>query len=129
MIKQIGGKNMFFSDEELRQNGDFGYGENINIDIDNFNTNNNTNSNFNMNQMNMSDPGMTMIGSVQGPIIEPGRERVIQRNIVHEVKHICPMNTKIINNHIFKHTYEPRYTCCEENTCTNLQCGSCCNFN
>ncbi len=117
---------MFFSEEELRQNGDFGYGENINIDIDNYNTNTNSNNNFNM---NMSDPGMTMIGSVQGPIVEPGRERVIQRNIVHEVKHICPMNTKIINNHIFKHTYEPRYTCCEENTCTNVQCGSCCNFN
>ena len=117
---------MFFSDEELRQSGDYGYGENINIDIDNFNTN--TNSNFNTNQMDMSNPEM-MMGSVQGPIIEPGRERVIQRNIVHEVKHICPMNTKIINNHIFKHTYEPRYTCCEENTCTNVQCGSCCNFN
>ena len=43
--------------------------------------------------------------------------------------HVCPMNTKIINNHIFKHTYQPHYTCCEENTVTNVQCGSCCNFN
>ena len=122
---------MFFNEEEFRQNGDFGYGEDINIDINNFNTNNNTNSNFNMNQVDMSmgETGMTMMGTVQGPIIEPGRERVIQRNIVHEVKHICPMNTKIINNHIFKHTYQPHYTCCEENTCTNVQCGSCCNFN
>lgn len=124
---------MFFNNDELRQNGDFGYGEDINIDINNFNTNNNTstNSNFNTNSfdMNMADPGTTMMGSVQGPIIEPGRERVVHRNIIHEVKHICPMNTKIINNHIFKHTYEPRYTCCEENTCTNVQCGSCCNFN
>ena len=111
---------MFFGNDELRQNGDLGYGEDINIDINNVNTNMNTN-NF---DMNMSNPDM-MMGSVQGPIIEPGRERVIQRNIVHEVRHICPMNTKIINNHIFKHTYEPRYTCCEENTCTNVQCGSC----
>lgn len=120
---------MFCNDNDIRQNGDFGYGENINIDIDNFNTNTNTNSNFNMNQMDMDNSGMTMMGSVQGPIVEPGRERVIQRNIIHEVKHVCPMNTKIINNHIFKHTYEPRYTCCEENTVTNVQCGSCCNFN
>lgn len=124
---------MFFSDDELRQNGDFGMDENINIDINNtnMNTNSNYNTNYNSNSfdMNMSDPGMSMMGTVQGPIIEPGRERVIQRNIVHEVKHICPMNTKIINNHIFKHTYQPRYTCCEENTCTNVQCGSCCNFN
>lgn len=114
---------MFFDSDELRQNGT-GYGEDINIDINNVNTNMNTNS-F---EMNTSDPGM-MMGSVQGPIIEPGRERVIQRNIIHEVKHICPMNTKIINNHIFKHTYQPHYTCCEENTCTNVQCGSCSCFN
>ena len=124
---------MFFSDETLRQNGDYGMDENINIDINNTNMNTNTNYNTNYNSntfdMNIGDPGTTMMGTVQGPIIEPGRERVIQRNIVHEVKHICPMNTKIINNHIFKHTYQPRYTCCEENTCTNVQCGSCCNFN
>lgn len=122
---------MFFGNDDVRQNGDFGYGEDINIDINNVNTNTNTNSNFNMNQVDMSmgETGMSMMGTVQGPIIEPGRERVIQRNIVHEVKHICPMNTKIINNHIFKHTYQPHYTCCEENTCTNVQCGSCCNFN
>ena len=122
---------MFFGNDELRQNGDLGYGEDINIDINNFNTNTNTNtnSNFNMNQVDMNMNSDIMMGSVQGPIIEPGRERVIQRNIVHEVKHICPMNTKIINNHIFKHTYQPHYTCCEENTCTNVQCGSCCNFN
>ena len=121
---------MFFGNDELRQNSDFGYGEDINIDINNVNTNTNTNTNFNMNHvdMDMSNPGM-MMGTVQGPIIEPGRERVIQRNIVHEVKHICPINTKIINNHIFKHTYQPRYTCCEENTCTNVQCGSCSCFN
>ena len=59
---------------------------------------------------------------------EPGRERVVQRNIVHEVKHICPMNTRIINNHIFRHTYQPRYTCCEENVVHEQQCGSCCQF-
>ena len=113
---------MFYNNDEYRQNGDFG--ENINIDINNSNMN--TNSNFNTNQF---DTGDTMMGSVEGPIVEPGRERIVQRNIVHEVRHICPMNTKIINNHIFKHTYQPHYTCCEENTVTNLQCGSCCNFN
>ena len=118
---------MFFCNDDVRQNENFGYGEDINIDINNINTNNN--SNFSMNQMDMNMDTSNMMGSVQGPIIEPGRERVIERNIVHEVKHICPMNTKIINNHIFKHTYEPRYTCCEENTCTNVQCGSCSCFN
>ena len=112
---------MFSYNDSLRQ-------DDIDINITNDNINTNINDNMNFNNMNMSDPGM-MMGSVTGPIIEPGKERVIQRNIVHEVKHICPMNTKIINNHIFKHTYEPRYTCCEENTCTNVQCGSCSCFN
>ena len=117
---------MFFCDEtDLRQ--DMDYGENINIDINNANTSANmgtfSNQNFDFNTQQMD------FSTVQGPIVEPGRERVVQRNIVHEVRHICPMNTKIINNHIFKHTYQPRYTCCEENTVTNVQCGSCCNFN
>ena len=110
--------------ENFRQ--EMGYGDNIDINI--------TNSNMNTNSMNnqtfdMEDTQSMNYGMVSGPIIEPGRERVVQRNIVHEVRHICPMNTKIINNHIFKHTYQPHYTCCEENTVTNVQCGSCCNFN
>lgn len=42
--------------------------------------------------------------------------------------HVCPINTRIINNHIYKHTYQPRYTCTEENVVTNQQCGSCCQF-
>jgi len=118
---------MFFSDEaDLRQ--DMDYGENINIDINNTNTSSNMNT-FNAQNFNTNASQTMDFGTVQGPIIEPGRERVVQRNIVHEVRHICPMNTKIINNHIFKHTYQPRYTCCEENTVTNVQCGSCCNFN
>ena len=125
---------MLFENDQLRQDNGFGYGENIDININNSNYNDNMIDNMNMNTYN--DPGymigntqMMNMGTVQGPIIEPGRERVIQRNIVHEVKHVCPMNTKIINNHIFKHTYQPHYTCCEENTVTNVQCGSCCNFN
>ena len=116
---------MFYSDN-MRQ--DMEYGDNIDINITNSNMNANTNNLSNQN-FNVDDNQTMNYGMTQGPIIEPGRERVIQRNIVHEVRHICPMNTKIINNHIFKHTYQPHYTCCEENTVTNVQCGSCCNFN
>ena len=109
---------MYYNSDEFRQNGSV---EDINIDINNYN------NDFNMNQFDMDSSFMQ--GSIQGPIIEPGKERVVQRNIIHEVKHVCPVNTKIINNHIFKHIYEPRYTCCEENVCTNVQCGSCSCFN
>lgn len=42
--------------------------------------------------------------------------------------HVCPINTRVVNNHVYRHTYQPRYTCCEENVVTNEQCGSCCQF-
>ncbi len=59
-----------------------------------------------------------------GPIMEKPIEKCIQRDIVHEVEHICPINTRIINNHIYKHVYRPHYTCEEENMITNLdECG------
>ena len=56
------------------------------------------------------------------------QERVINRTFVHEVPHTCPIHTRIINHHIYKHTYRPVYTCSEENVCSNVECGSCCNF-
>ena len=112
---------MFYNNDDFRQETNYGYGDGIDININNTNQNVNMNENFNeFNNMN-SEMGME-------PIIEQGRERCIQRNIIHEVKHICPINTRIINNHIYRHTYQPRYTCSEENVVTNEQCGSCCNF-
>ncbi len=107
---------MFYNDNYRQDNN---YGDDIDINI----MNNNTNQNVNMNDVDMTSYGNT------SPIVEPGRERIVQRNIIHEVKHVCPINTRIINNHIYRHTYEPKYTCCEENTVTNVQCGSCCNYN
>ena len=81
----------------------------------------------NSNNMPMN-PGMEINGGTQAPIIEPMQQRVINRTIVHEVPHVCPLQTKIVNHHIFKHTYQPSYSCCEENVCSEVQCGSCCNF-
>ncbi len=73
-------------------------------------------------------PGMPAMGGTQRPIIEPMQERVVNRTIVHEVPHVCPMRTKVVNHHVFKHTYQPSYSCCEENVCSQVQCGSCCDF-
>ena len=115
---------MFYNDD-FRLDGNSGYGDGIDININNSNMNTNTNTNMNMNVN--ENKGMDY-GMQSGPVIEAGRERCIQRNIVHEVKHICPINTKIIKNHIFRHTYQPHYTCSEENIVTNQQCGSCCQF-
>ena len=60
-----------------------------------------------------------------GPIMEAPIEKCIQKNIVHEVEHICPINTKIINNHIYKHVYKPQYSCTEEDVVKNIDdcCG------
>lgn len=93
------------------------------------------------NEMNMevntfNNASMPMAGgnmqpsccSTQSPIIEPMKERCIHREICHEVPHVCPMRTRIINHHIFKHTYRPDYSCQEENVVSNVQCGSCSQF-
>ena len=72
--------------------------------------------------------GAPMAGTVQSPIIEPMQERVVNRTIMHEVPHVCPMRTRIVNHHIYRHTYRPSHSCCEENVCSQIQCGSCCNF-
>ena len=72
------------------------------------------NNNTPMNNMPMNNNGV--------------QERVINRTFVHEVPHTCPIHTRIINHHIYKHTYRPVYTCSEENVCSNVQCGSCCDF-
>ena len=115
---------MFFNASMVRDDFD------INITNQNVNSNMNDNMNMNMNYNDMMDGySMPMQGNVMNPIVEPGRERIVNRTFVHEVPHICPMNTRIINNHIYRHTYQPRYTCCEENVVPQQQCGSCCNFN
>ena len=56
------------------------------------------------------------------------RERVVHRTFVHEVPHTCPVHTRIVNHHVYRHTYRPVYTCSEENVCSNVQCGSCSQF-
>lgn len=76
--------------------------------------------------VNMMNSGNApMMGT---PMNEGVQERVINRTFVHEVPHVCPIHTRIINHHVYKHTYRPAYTCSEENVCSNVQCGSCCQF-
>ncbi len=69
---------MFYNDD-FRQDMNYGYGDGIDININNNNTNTNQN-------VNMNDNNDMAFGMQSGPIIEAGRERCIQRNIVHEVK-------------------------------------------
>lgn len=86
------------------------------------------NMNVDINMMNYAE-GQTMQGGVMSnPINEAVQQRCIHRTFVHEVPHVCPIHTKIINHHVYKHTYRPEYSCSEENTVSNVQCGSCCQF-
>ena len=88
------------------------------------------NNNVVDNDMNV-DVNMNMAyngGAEMGAINEGVQERCIHRTFVHEVPHVCPIHTRIINHHVYKHTYRPQYTCSEENTVSNVQCGSCCQF-
>lgn len=63
-----------------------------------------------------------------GPIMEKPIEKCVQKDIIREVEHICPINTRVINNHIYKHVYIPQYTCCEEDVVTNVDDCSCNNM-
>lgn len=54
------------------------------------------------------------------PVYECPQERVCERYIVHEVPHVMPINTKIINHHIYRHTFTPCYTMSECDTCENV---------
>ena len=53
-------------------------------------------------------------------VYEAPINKCIQKDFYHEIKHIVPIHTNIVNNHIYKNTYVPEYTCSEENVCTNI---------
>ncbi len=60
------------------------------------------------------------------PIQECPQERVCHRYMCYEVPHIMPCNTRIINHHIYRHTYTPCFTTCEENVVSNVYDRKCC---
>ncbi len=109
-----------------------------NFDFDSNVTGNNNvvdnDMNIDINMMNGGAGGMNMNMNMNaavmpgGPVQEGVQQKCIHKTIVHEVPHVCPIHTRIINHHVFKHTYRPQYTCSEENVVSNVQCGSCCQF-
>ena len=79
--------------------------------------------------MNMGQPMMPMGGNQCGcPIVEPTITKCVEKEFCHEVPHVCPIHTHIINRHIYKHTYSPQVTCSEENQVVNVDCGKCSQF-
>ena len=84
------------------------------------------NSNMNMDMsMNMGCDNKYP-GVVCPPVYECPQIRICHREICHEVPHVVPVETKIINHHIYRHTYTPCYSCCEENEVCNVYDNKCC---
>lgn len=83
---------------------------------------------FNMCNRGCGCNRMDMNRTCMGQIVEPTINKCIEKEFYHEVPHVCPIHTHVINRHIYKHTYTPQYTCSEENQVINNDCGSCCNF-
>lgn len=67
---------MFCANDQFRQDD---------IDINITNQNVNTNMNDNMNYNMMGGYNTPIMGNVMSPIVEAGRERVVNRTFVHEV--------------------------------------------
>ena len=65
---------------------------------------------------------------MENQIMEPVITKCIEKEFYHQVPHICPIHTHIINKHIYEHTYTPQYTCSEENQTINNDCGKCSGF-
>lgn len=61
-------------------------------------------------------------------IVEPTINKCIEKEFYHEVPHVCPIHTHVINRHIYNHSYTPQYTCSEENQVCNIDNGPCCKF-
>ena len=59
------------------------------------------------------------------PVMECPQERCCHREINHCIEHIIPINTRIINHHVYHHVYKPVYTCCEENVTCDVK-DRCC---
>lgn len=76
--------------------------------------------------MDMMKEGESYPGVVCPPVYECPEEKVCHRYICHEVPHIKPCNTKVINHHIYRHTFTPCYSYCEENVVSNVYDRPCC---
>ena len=60
------------------------------------------------------------------PIMEPVINNCIEREFCHEVNHVCPIHTHIINKHIYNHTYTPVYSFSEVDEVENIYQNRCC---
>ena len=73
-------------------------------------------------KMNCCNDGVMMCP----PIMECPQVKCCHRVINYEVPHIIPCHTKVINHHIYKHTYQPCYSYSEEDETSEVYEPRCC---
>lgn len=75
--------------------------------------------------MESSMMGGHCCGNMCPPVMECPQERVCHRQICYDVPHIIPVNTRIVNHHIYRHTYQPCFTCTMEDEVCNVYDNHC----
>jgi len=60
------------------------------------------------------------------PVYECPQERVCHRTINYEVPHMIPCHTRMINHHVYHHSYTPCYSYSEEDEYSNVYGNRCC---
>lgn len=91
-----------------------------------------TETNINV-EMGMGMPGMMGMGCscppqsmMCPPVMECPQVRCCHRVINYEVPHIIPCHTKMINHHVYRHTYQPCFSYSEEDECSEVYDQKCC---
>lgn len=60
------------------------------------------------------------------PVMECPQVRCCHRVINYEVPHIIPCHTKMVNHHVYRHTYQPCYSYSEEDESSEIFEPNCC---
>lgn len=85
----------------------------------------NENMEMNKTMTNNFNDGVCCGTNACPPVMECPQERVCHRQMCYEVPHIIPINTRIINHHVYRHTYQPMYTCTMEDEVSNVYDNKC----
>lgn len=72
--------------------------------------------------MNFNEQNCTPCAPV---VMECPCERVCHTQTVVNVPHVVPINTRVINHRIYRHTYQPMYTCTMEEEVCNVYDNNC----
>lgn len=61
-------------------------------------------------------------------LYDPCVTNCVEKEFYHEIQHVIPVHTHVINKHIYNHTYAPEFSCSEECQVINNECNRCNNF-